>query len=179
VLAQFGIEEGTTQFLVSANAPAEVEEAYITASEDEAGAKLKIYYEEWNKQQRVTLRGAIQVELDPDNFTSPLRTYGTLRVHGVSINHPSFTGTMAYPQVMNHPMEPACLCLDAACYERESPNDTILIITGIIRWDDCEPGDSSCMNYGIWMLLPFIGGNTFATTCDAPNFDDPPDSGFR
>jgi hypothetical protein len=27
------------------------------------------------------------------------------------------------------------------------------------------------------MILPFLGGNTFETTCYAPNFDDPPDSG--
>jgi hypothetical protein len=166
------VEEGTTQFRVSANDPAEVEEAYITATEDELGARLTIYYEDWNPHQRATVQGAMQVELDPDNFDLPLERYGTIRATFVSDYTRSYTGT-AYLQVMNHPMEPACPCFDGACYARQSPSDTILAISGFITWDDCSP----CASYGISMILPFLEGNTFETTCYAPNFDDPPDSG--
>jgi hypothetical protein len=153
--------ESQTQLIISANPPARVEERYITASEDEPGAMLTIHYQDWNQHQRMRMQGSIQVELDADNFDVPLQRYGTPRAYFVSDYTGYYTGT-AYLTVMNHPLEPACPCVPEVCYERESPDDTILSISGFITWDRCD----SCANYGVHLTLPFVEDATsFETTC--------------
>ncbi len=161
------IEEGRAQLKVSANPPAEVDDNYITAREQEEqeGGNLVVQYEEWNDNQRFILRGSIEVELDPDNFSLPLRSTAYLTASFTSDYSEDFTGT-GWATVFNHPMEPACPCGPHECdrfYQRGSPEDTILAIDGRVSWD-CEPG-LGCADYGFSMVLPFLGGTTFETFC--------------
>lgn len=156
-------EEGSAQFRISANEPDVLDAAYLTATEDEDGASLTIEWEQWNPDQIATMQGSIQVELDPSNFSFPLRTNGTLAAQFTSTYTGPFTG-IGYVIVSNHPLnEPVCPCTPDLCYEREGSEQTILSIDGHILWD-CPP-EINCAAYHFGMTLPFLADSEVELTC--------------
>jgi hypothetical protein len=69
----------------------------------QSATTLRFDEDDWDVPQTVTLHAKADDDVEEDT-TQFL----------VSANAPAEVE-------QNHPMEPACLCLDAACYERESP----------------------------------------------------------
>jgi hypothetical protein len=159
-------EEGKVQFRVSANPPAELDETYITATEDEPGEALTIHFAEWTDGQRVTAEGTLQIELDPDNYDSSLWRGGALTARGVTA-----AGTWkgkAYLAITNFdPSRPACTCPPHECYERENPEDTILQAKGQILW---EPDPWDVLAYHVTILFPLLDGTTFEATCEEGSY---------
>jgi hypothetical protein len=129
-------EEGRTQLKVSANPPAQVDDTYITATEDEPGEQL---YFKWVLENEITqnyiitytAEGTVPVVLDPTNQSTPLGSGSVFAMReDTSEDPPIQTGT-ATLTVRNHWTDTVCYCGSANtanCYTKADPDDHVLAI---------------------------------------------------
>ncbi|MGB5547109.1 MAG: hypothetical protein WBM74_11110 [Polyangiales bacterium] len=159
--------EGSARIRIAANEPNILGERSVTATEDEPGEALTIQFATWNDGQSVTVEGTLQIELDPDNYDSPLQWRGGVLYARAVTGAFTWKGR-AYLAITNFdPSRPACTCPPHECYERENPEDTILQAEGQILW---EPDPWPVLAYHVTILFPLLDGTTFETTCEVGSY---------
>ncbi|MFW2386755.1 MAG: hypothetical protein ACN4G0_00340 [Polyangiales bacterium] len=130
-------EEGRAQFRVSANPPANVDEVFITATEDEEGDRL---YFRWfisrqygNGTITYVVDGTVPLTLDPTNQTTPLGSGTVFASHEDTTVDPEVRETgHATLTVNNHWSDTICYCgsADTAnCHTRTDEEQHILAVT--------------------------------------------------
>jgi len=130
------LEEGTTQLKVSANPPAEVDETYITATEDEPGERL---YFKWVLTNDIVAdyiityiaEGTVPIILDPTNQSTPLGSGSVFATLENPREDPPVQTGSATLTVRNHWTDTVCYCGSANtanCHTGVDP-DHVLAVT--------------------------------------------------
>jgi hypothetical protein len=139
-------EEGTTQLKVSANPPAQVDDTYITATEDEPGEILAFRWVLINDITAgyiitYTAEGSVPITLDPTNQSTPLGSGTVFAMREDTKDEPHLQTGTATLTVRNHWTDTVCYCGSANtanCYTKVDPDDHILAVT--VQFSFASPG---------------------------------------
>ena len=120
------LEEGRAQFLVSANPPATVDDAYITATEDEEGDMLHYSWTIDDGETKYTAGGVIPITLDPTADSETV--LGTATGYATRTQGEDYRSGTSTLTVRNYWTDTVCYCGTTHCVTRTDPADHILAV---------------------------------------------------